>query len=137
MIFQIGKKIDYKRADMRFLEMEGGYIAIAIFFLVITIIVTTRSFMPKKALKNGLLIVGSILIIFIGFHYYITIERMKSIALLFHQGKTILCENKENLMGAQVIIINKKADWTLKDGVFSNPNFYRSFHSARCAPDYK
>jgi len=122
---------------MKFLEIEGGYIAIAIFFLIITIIVTTRSFMPKKALKNGLLIVGSIQIVFIGFHYYFTTERMKSIALLFHQGKTVLCENKESLMGSQAIIINKKAGWMLKDGIFSNPNFYRSFHSARCAPDYK
>ncbi len=116
-----------------FFELEIGYIIIAVFFLVITFIVTTRSFMPKVAFKRGMSIVSVILIAFILFHYYITTQRMQTIAQEFNKGKTILCENKERLKGSQSIIINKKAGWVLKDGIFTNPDFYRGFHSARCA----
>jgi hypothetical protein len=38
---------------MRFLELEGGYIFIAIFIMAVTIFVTTRSFMSKKELQSG------------------------------------------------------------------------------------
>ncbi len=116
-----------------FFELEIGYIVIAIFFLVITAIVTTRSFMPKVAFKRGMILVGLILLGFILFHYYITTQRMGMIAQKFNSGATILCENRERLKGNQAVIINKKAGWTLDNGVFINPDFYREFHSARCA----
>lgn len=38
---------------MQFLELEGGYLAIGLFILGITIFVTTRSFMPKGEFKKG------------------------------------------------------------------------------------
>ncbi len=120
-----------------FFELEIGYMVIALFFLVVTAIVTTRKFMPQVAFKRGMAIVGIILASFILFHYYITTQRMKTIAVEFNKGKTILCENKERLKGSQAIIINKKAGWTLKNGIFSNPKFYRGFHSARCAVGLK
>lgn len=116
-----------------FFELEIGYIVIAIFFLVITAIVTTRSFMPKVAFKRGMIMVSSILILAIALHYYVTTQRMQTIAREFNNGKTILCENRERLKGNQAVIINKKAGWTLKNGIFTNPDFYRDFHSARCA----
>ncbi len=122
---------------MNFLELEIGYIVIALFFLAVTAIVTTRSFMPKGAFKKGMSIVGIILVSFIIFHYYITTNRMKMIAKEFNAGKTILCEDRELLKGPNAIIISKKAGWSLKKGIFTNPEFYRGFHSARCAVELK
>ncbi|MFK5881305.1 MAG: hypothetical protein QM482_03740 [Sulfurospirillum sp.] len=118
---------------MNFFELEMGYIVIAIFFLVVTVIVTTRSFMPRIAFKRGMTIVSIILIAFVMLHYYITTKRMHMISNEFNSGKTILCENRGTLKGNQSVIISKKASWTLKDGIFTNPDFYRGFHSARCA----
>ncbi len=122
---------------MNFLEMEIGYIIIALFFLTVTAIVTTRSFMPKGAFKKGMSVVGIILVAFIAFHYYNTTSRMKMIAKEFNNGKTILCENREVLKGPNAIIISKKAGWSLKNGIFTNPEFYRGFHSARCTVELK
>ncbi len=117
-----------------FFELEAGYMVIAIFILVVTAIVTTRKFMPSVAFKRGMLLVGSVLIAAILFHYYITTQRMQMIAEEFNKGKIILCENRERLKGNQSVIINKKAGWKLENGIFTNPDFYRGFHSARCAP---
>jgi len=116
-----------------FFELEIGYITIAIFFLVITAIVTTRNFMPKVAFKRGMILVGLIMIVAISLHYYVTTQRMKTIAQKFNSGTTILCENRERLKGNQAVIISKKAGWILENGIFTNPDFYRGFHSARCA----
>jgi len=118
---------------INFLELEMGYIVIAIFFIVVTAIVTTRNFMPRVAFKRGMILVSTILVAFVLFHYYMTIQRMQMIAQEFNGGKTILCENRESLKGNQSVIINKKAGWRLEDGIFTNPDFYRGFHSARCA----
>ncbi len=116
-----------------FFELEIGYIIIALFFLIITAIVTTRSFVPRIAFKRGMILAGVFLTILIFAHYYMTTQRMKNIATAFESGKTILCENKETLKGKQAVIINKKAGWKLEKGIFTNPDFYRGFHSARCA----
>ncbi len=118
---------------MSFFDLEVGYIFIALFFLAITAYVTTRDFMPKVAFKRGMSIMIIILGSFILFHYYITTNRMNRIAKAFNAGKTILCESRGSMKGAQAIIIIKKAGWRLKKGIFSNPDFVRDFHSARCA----
>ena len=118
---------------MNFLELEMGYIIIAIFFIVVTAIVTTRSFMPRIAFKRGMILVSTIMVVSILFHYYITTQRMQMIAKEFNNDKTILCENRETLKGNQSVIISKKAGWKLENGIFTNPDFYRGFHSARCA----
>ncbi len=120
-----------------FFELEIGYIIIALFFLVVTAIVTTRSFMPEGAFKKGMIAVGIIVVAFILFHYYTTVSRMEMIAKEFNSGKTILCENREMLNGPNAIIILKKAGWSLKNGIFTNPEFHRDFYSARCAIDLK
>ncbi len=122
---------------MGFFELEIGYIVIAIFILTVTAIVTTRSFMPKIAFKRGMLIVSLVMIFFIALHYYVTTNRIADIAKAFEKGETILCENKELLHGSQAVIINKKAGWSLKKGIFSNPDFVRDFHSARCTESLK
>jgi hypothetical protein len=62
---------------------------------------------------------------------------MEMIAKEFNSGKTILCENREMLNGPNAVIILKKAGWSLKNGIFTNPEFHRDFHSARCAVDLK
>ncbi|NOX15702.1 MAG: hypothetical protein GXP61_06725 [Epsilonproteobacteria bacterium] len=120
-----------------FFELEIGYIAIALFFLVITAIVTTRSFVPRVAFKRGMITVSLFLAVLIFAHYYVTTQRMKNIAAEFESGKTILCENKERLKGSQTIIISKKAGWKLENRIFINPDFYRGFHSARCAVELR
>jgi hypothetical protein len=119
----------------QFFELEAGYLIIALFFIVVTYIVTTRSFMPKGALKKGMIMILPLLIAFIGFHYYTTVKRMAKVKEAFFEGKTILCENRETFKGPGSIIIRKKAGWGLKNGIFSKPNYHKKFHSARCVVD--
>lgn len=119
----------------QFFELEAGYLVIALFFIVVTYIVTTRSFMPKGALKKGMLMVLPLLIAFISFHYYITTKRMAEVKKAFFEGKTILCENRETFKGPGSMIIKKQAGWSLNDGVFSKPDYHKKFHSARCVVD--
>jgi hypothetical protein len=122
---------------MNFLTLEAAYLTIAIFFLIITAFVTTRSFMPKGSFKKGMSLVGGVFLILIMLHYYNTIDRMKEIEKAFNEGKTILCENKIMLKGSIALPISKAAGWSLKDGVFSNPEYFRDFHSARCIVEVK
>ncbi len=117
---------------MNFINLEIGYIVIGLFFLVITAIVTTRSFMPKGLFKKGMVAVFTLISLFIIFHYQITVKRIEDIKTAFEKGRVILCENRESLKGSHVIVITKKAGWSLKDGLFYNPDYYRKFHSARC-----
>lgn len=46
---------------MKFLELEGAYIVIGIFILIVTAFVTTRSFVGKNAFKIGFPLVFSVL----------------------------------------------------------------------------
>ena len=119
----------------QFFELEAGYLIIALFFIVVTYIVTTRSFMPKGALKKGMIMVVPVMVLFIGFHYYITTKRMAKIKEAFLSGKTILCENRETFKGPGSIIIKSSAGWTLNNGIFTKPNYHKKFHSARCVVD--
>lgn len=50
----------------------------------------------------------------------------------FLNGKTVLCENRTKKEISRSIRINDKLGWDLKDNVFSNPEYFKNFHSARC-----
>ncbi len=115
-----------------FFKLEAGYLGIAIFILLITIFVTTRKFMPKSALKKGLLFVSTILSIFIGTHYFITTNRINKVETAFNEGKKVICESKALRKVAQSVIIEKSNDWSLNNHLFSSENYKRDFFTARC-----
>jgi len=115
-----------------FLILEGAYLIISLFVLLITVFVTTRSFMPRKAFKIGMISVSSIAIFLVFLHYFVTKSRMKEVKNAFIQGKTILCENRIYTKAAQFISINKKNDWSIENDSFISPNYTRRFHLSRC-----
>lgn len=117
---------------MQFLELEAAYIAIAIFILVVTAIATTRSFSPKNSFKRIFPIVFIFLAIAIFAHYKITTSRMAEIESLFLKGETVICENRTTDKFARAVYINDEKGWDLKEHIFSNPEYIKSFHSARC-----
>lgn len=117
---------------MEFLELEAAYIIIAIFILVVTAIVTTRSFSPKNSFRKIFPIVFVILLFAILSHYKVTTSRMAEVEALFEEGKTILCENRTKQEYTRSIQISKNTGWVLKDHVFINDEYFKSFHSARC-----
>jgi len=115
-----------------FLELEGGYIVIAIFFLLVTLFVTTRDFMPRVAFKRGMIGVFVIFSIMIGLHYAMTTSRMEEVKNIFNNGGTIICENKMRRTISQSIIISKKLGWRLEDNLLKSDNVVRDFYVARC-----
>ncbi|WP_198305369.1 hypothetical protein [Arcobacter vandammei] len=115
-----------------FLELEIAYILIAIFFLVVTAIVTTREFSPKNSFKKVFPLVFIFFSIAILIHYKVTTSRMLEVETLFLKGETILCENRTKKEFSRSIMINDTLGWDLKDNVFSNQEYFKSFHSARC-----
>ena len=119
----------------RFFELEIAYIVIGLFFLAVTLFVTTRDFMPKGALKKGMIGVFLIFAIMIGIHYAITTKRMNGVAEIFNEGKTVICENKMRRTISQSVLISKELGWRLEGDYFKNPDFERDFMTARCV-DY-
>jgi len=119
----------------RFFELEIPYIAIMIFFLLVTLFVTTRDFMPKVAFKRGMIGIFLIFSIMIGIHYYVTTSRMDGVKQIFNNGETIICENKMRRTISQSVLISKKLGWRVEGDYFKNPDFERDFHTARCV-DY-
>lgn len=117
---------------MNFLALEGGYLAIAAFILVITAIVTTRPFVPRGAFKKIFPVVSVVLFGAIGAHYYITTKRMHTVQEAFLAGKTIICESRAVRKVARTILIDKERNWQLIDDIFTSPVYERGFHSARC-----
>jgi len=115
-----------------FLTLEAPYLAIMLFFLGVTAFVTTRDFMPKVAFKRGMIGVATVFVIFIGWHYKITTDRMDTVKQLFSQGKTIICENKMRREVMPSVLVSKQYGWSLKGDVFTNPEYVRDFHTARC-----
>ena len=115
-----------------FFELEIAYIFIAIFFLIVTAIVTTRKFSPPNSFKKVFPPVLIFLIIAIFAHFKVTISRMAEVENEFLNGKTVLCENRTKKEISRSIRINDKLGWDLKDNVFSNPEYFKNFHSARC-----
>lgn len=118
-----------------FFELELPYMVIGLFFLGVTAFVTTREFMPKVAFKRGMILVFVLCALFVGFHYMMTTKRMQGVAKLFHEGKTIICENKMRRTISQSILISKKLGWRLEGNYFKNSDYERDFHTARCV-DY-
>ena len=116
----------------KFFILEGGYLAIALFILAITLFVSTRPFMSKGAVRKGLIGVGSVLALFIGAHYYITSHRMAAVKSAFEQDKPIICESRMQRKAAQSIIVQKSNEWHMEGDNFISPNYNRPFHSARC-----
>ncbi|WP_072679961.1 hypothetical protein [Arcobacter sp. LA11] len=115
-----------------FFKLEAGYLGIAAFALAITLFVTTRPFVVKGAYKKGLVLVGSASAVFIGMHYYVTSSRMFEVESLFHKGEKVVCESRTVRKVAQSVTIEKSNEWSLKDHMFSSPNYTREFFSARC-----
>ena len=77
-----------------FLILEGGNMAIALFFILIVLFVTTRPFMAKGALKKGMTGILIIVVIMIGGHYIITTKRMAEVKSAFEKDQPIICESR-------------------------------------------
>lgn len=117
---------------MQFLELEGGYLAIAIFVLSVTAFVTTRNFMGKNSFKIGMLSVGVFVTLAILLHYLITIQRMNEVKEVFQNGGNVICESKTIRKVAQSLTINQKLGWRLEEDIFVSNEYERGFHTARC-----
>ena len=115
-----------------FFKLEAGYLGIALFILVITLIVTTRSFVAKNIWKKSLAIMGIIIGIFIGLHYLVTTNRIYEVEKTFNDGGKIICENRAIRKISQSVIIEKSNEWTLENHMLSSPNYNRDFFTARC-----
>ena len=123
----------------KFLELEGGYLAIGLFILVVTVFVTTRPFVGGgKAWKKGVPFVLFGLAGFITAHYVVTTSRMADVKNRFLNGGAVICESRAVRKVAQSIIIDpaKPQGWRLEGDVFVSPAYSRGFHSARCLEYY-
>ena len=115
-----------------FLELEIVYIIIGIFILSITAVVTTRDFMPKGAFKKGMLAVGIVVSIMIGFHYTLTTKRMDGVEKIFNSGETVICENKMRRTVSRSVLLSQELGWKLEDHLFKHHDYERDFHTSRC-----
>ena len=115
-----------------FLELEIVYIIIGIFILSITAVVTTRDFMPKGAFKKGMLGVGIVVSVMIGFHYTLTTKRMDGVEKIFNSGETVICENKMRRTVSRSVLLSQELAWKLEDHMFKHHDYERDFHSSRC-----
>ena len=116
-----------------FFFLEGAYLLLGLFTLLITLFVTTRPFMAKGSVKKGLFGVSLVIAIMVGGHYSVTSNRMAEVRTAFENGETIICENRATRKVAPTVIINKAQEWTLReDDNFVSPNYSRVFFSARC-----
>ncbi len=121
---------------MNFFVLEGGYLVIALFFLVVTAIVTTRSFIPEGSFKKIFPAVFIFFAIAIGAHYYVTTGRMNDVKEGFENGKTIICESRAVRGASRTVMIEKGRNWKLsEDYLFTSPEYVRGFHAARCIVD--
>jgi len=117
---------------MKFLELEGAYLVIGLFILVVTAFVSTRSFVGKNAFKIAFPTVFGVLAFCILAHYFVTTNRMESVETRFLNDKPIICENRAQRKVAPSIIISQRQGWSLENNVFTSPEYSRPFHSARC-----
>jgi hypothetical protein len=115
-----------------FFFLEGAYLILGAIILLITLFVGTRPFMSKGAAKRGLMWVSLVLAIFIGSHYFITINRMEEVKAAFEKDLPIICESRMQRKVAQVVNVQKSKDWSLINDNFISPNYVRPFFSARC-----
>ncbi len=118
-----------------FFELEVVYLVIAVFFLVVTAIVTTRSFMPKIAFSRGMISVSMVFAVMITAHFFVTTKRMDGVKEIFNEGGIIICENKMMKTISRSVLISKELEWRLEGNFFKSDNVTRDFHTARCV-DY-
>jgi hypothetical protein len=115
-----------------FFKLEAGYLAIALFALAITLIVTTRSFVPKGLWKKAIPLMTMVLAIFIGTHYFVTSQRINEVENAFNNNEKVICENRAIRKVSQSVTIEKSNEWTLENHMLSSPNYSRDFFTARC-----
>ena len=115
-----------------FLELEAVYLVIGAFIMTITVIVTTRDFMPKVAFKRGVLGVGGMLVLMIGFHYNMTTSRMEGVKEIFNNGETVICENKMRRTVSRSVLLSQELGWRIEGDKFKNDDYERDFHTSRC-----
>ena len=115
-----------------FFFLEGAYLLLGLFALLITLFVTTRPFMSKGSVKKGLFWVSVVIAIMVGSHYSITSNRMAEVRTAFEKGETIICENRATRKVAPSVIIKKSQEWLIEDDNFVSPNYSRPFFIARC-----
>ena len=115
-----------------FLELEAVYIAIGIFILSVTAVVTTRDFVPKGAFKKGMSFVGAFVAIMIALHYNTTTSRMAEVKEAFNNGETIICENKMRRTVSRSVLLSKELAWRINGDLFENDDYERDFHTSRC-----
>jgi hypothetical protein len=82
-----------------FLYLEGAYLILGGFALLITLFVSTRPFMAKGAVKKGLLWVSLVVAVMVGTHYMLTSNRMTDVAIAFEKDLPIICEIKFFILG--------------------------------------
>ena len=115
-----------------FLYLEGAYLILGGFALLITLFVSTRPFMAKGAVKKGLFWVSLVVAVMVGTHYMLTSNRMAEVAIAFEKDLPIICESRMQRKVAQIVNIQKSKEWSLEGDNFVSPNYSRPFFSARC-----
>ena len=115
-----------------FFKLEAGYLAIGLFALAITLIVTTRSFVPKGLWKKAIPLMTMLLAIFIGTHYFVTSQRINEVETAFTNNEKVIWENRAIRKVSQSVTIEKSNEWTLENHMLSSPNYSRDFFTARC-----
>ena len=115
-----------------FFFLEGAYLILGAFALLITLFVTTRPFMAKDSMKKGLFWVSVVVAVMIGGHYSVTTNRMDDVRTAFHNDQTIICESRATRKVAQSVIIEKSNEWRLEEDNFVSPHYSRHFFIARC-----
>ena len=115
-----------------FFYLEGAYLILGAFILLITLFVTTRPFMSKGAVKKGLLWVSFVLALAIAGHYTVTSNRMAEVKEAFEANKMIICESRARRKVAPSVNVQKSNDWSLEEDNFVSPHYSRPFFAARC-----
>ncbi len=111
-----------------FFKEEIIYIFISLFILGITVFVTTRPFMSKKA-KLAIPFMFLFLTLALIAHYNLRMEHIKEVREAFEEGKDIMCLDKTNKIGHVMV---KKGEWRLKGDTFVNPEFARVYNIRQC-----
>ncbi len=115
-----------------FFYLEGAYLIIGLLILLVTIFVSTRTFMPKGSLKKGVTAVGLFLSLMIGLHYSLTTARMNEVKTAFYEEKKIICESRMQRKVSPTVIISRAQGWELDGDNFVSPEYVRPFFAARC-----
>ncbi|MEA3418077.1 MAG: hypothetical protein U9Q90_01665 [Campylobacterota bacterium] len=116
----------------KFFILEGGNLAIGLFFVLIILFVTTRPFMAKGSVKKGMTGILAVVAILIGWHYSSTMNRMAEVKSAFEKDQPVICESRMQRKAAQSVIVQKSLEWSMEGDNFISPNYNRPFHSARC-----